>query len=77
MTKRIQRINFALNSIPHYDGNINTLNMFINSANLVLDLLGTIQPELDVFEGSTIFMSIRSKITGKVLESIKDSNIRG
>ena len=77
MAERIQIINFALNTIPHYDGNMNTLNMFINSVNLVLDLLGTIQPELDVFEGSTVFLSIRSKITGKVLESIKDSKIRG
>jgi len=51
--------------------------MFINFVNLVLDLLGTIQPELDVFERSTVFLSIRSKITGKALESIKDSNIRG
>ena len=77
MAERMQRINFALNTIPHYDGNINTLNMFINSVSLVLDLLGTIQPALDVFEGSTVFLSIRSKITGKALESIKDSNIRG
>ena len=77
MAERMQKINFALNTIPCYDGNVNTLNMFINSVNMVIDLLGTIQPELDVFEGSTVFLSIRSKIVGKALESIKDSNIRG
>ena len=64
----MQRMNFALNTIPHYDRNINTLN---NAVNSVLELLGMIQPELDLFEISTIFLAIRSKITGKALESIR------
>ena len=70
-------MNFALNTILHYDGNINTLNIFINAVNSVLELVGMIQPELDVFEILTIFFSIRGKITGKALESIKDANVRG
>ena len=72
----MQRMNFALNTIPYYDGNTNTLNMFVNAVNSVLALLGMIQPELDAFEIATIFLAIRSKITGKALESIKDLSIR-
>ena len=47
----MQRINFALNTIPYYDGNTNTLNMFVNAVNSVLALLGMIQPE---FKSKTI-----------------------
>jgi len=71
----MQRINFALNTIPYYDGNTNALNMFINAVNSVLTLLGMIQPELDPFEMATTFLAVRSKITGKALESIKDLSI--
>ena len=76
MAERMQRMNFALNTIPYYDGNTNTLNMFVNAINSVLALLGMIQPELDAFDIATIFLAIRSKITGKALESIKDLKIR-
>ena len=72
----MQRMIFALNTISHYDGNINTLNTFINTVNYVLELLGMIQPQLDLFEISTIFLATRSKITGKALESIKNLSIR-
>ena len=65
MAERMQKMNFALNTIPHYDGNINTLNIFINAVNSVLELLRMVQPELYVFEISTIFLSIRSKISEK------------
>ena len=73
MAERMQRLNFALNTIPYYDGNTSTLNMFVNAVNSVLALLGMIQSELDAFEIAAFFLAIRSKITGKV----KDLNIRG
>ena len=31
----MQKINFALNTIPQYDGNINSLNIYIGSVDLV------------------------------------------
>ena len=76
MGERLQRINFALSTIPHYDGNVNTLNVFINAVTLVNELLQSINPPLDAFEISTAFLAIRSRITGKALESVKDLYIK-
>jgi len=77
MAERLQRINFALNTIPCYDGNVNSLNIFINAAEFVLNLLRTLQPELDDFDRLAIFLSVRSTIVGKALDSIKDIEIMG
>ena len=76
MAERLQRNNFTLNTIPYYDGNVNSLNVFINAVELVWNLLRTLQPELDV-ERLVIFLSVRSKIVGKALDSIKDVEITG
>jgi len=77
MAERLQKINFALNTIPCYDGNVNSLNIFINAVELVLNLLRSLQPEPDDFERLAIFLSVRSKIVGKALDSIKDIEIMG
>ena len=71
MAERLQRINFALNTIPYYDGNVNSLHVFISALELVLNLLRSLQTELDDFERLAIFLSDRSKIVGKALDSIK------
>ena len=60
MAERIQKINFALNTIPQYDGNANSLNIFISAVEIVLNLLRTLQPELDDFEELTIFLKRES-----------------
>ena len=73
---RIQKIDLILKTIPFYEGNCNTLNAFISSVDLVHDVLNTINPALDAFESSTTFLSMRSKIVGKALDSIKDLEIR-
>ena len=75
-TERTQKIDLVLKTIPVYDGSTSTLNTFISTVNLVHDVLSTINPALDMFENSTVFLSIKSKITGKALESVKDLEIR-
>ena len=72
----MQRIDLILKTIPNFDGNVNELNAFISSVNLVHDILGTLEPNLDAFELSTVFLSIRCKVVGKALQSIKDLDIR-
>ena len=67
---RKQKIDIVLKTIPFFDGNSNALNAFISTVDLVHDVLNTINPTLDAFESSTIFLSIRSKIIGKSLDSI-------
>jgi len=73
---RIQKIDLCLKTIPFYDGNTGTLNMFVNAVDLAHDVLMTLNPPLDAFENSTMFLSLRSKIIGKALDSIKDLEIR-
>lgn len=72
MSDRIQKINFALGSIPIYNGDINKLTNFINSVDLIQKIFATINPPLDSFETAIIFLNIKSKITDKALDSIKD-----
>ena len=76
MGERMQRINFALNTIPQYDGSIYSLNIYIGSVDSVSELLSTLQPELDDFEQAMIFLSVRNKIVGKALNLVKDAEIR-
>lgn len=72
MADRSSKITFALSTIPHYDGNPNKLSPFINAVNTIQNLFATLQPPLDNFDKSIAFLSIKSKIVGKALESIKD-----
>ena len=76
MAERTQRIDLILKTIPNFNGNVNELNSFISAVNLVHDVLGTLKPQLDAFELSTTFLYIRSRVTGKALQNIKDLNIR-
>ena len=71
-SERTQKIDLVLKTIPTYDGNTNALNTFISTVDLVHDILLTLNPELDAFENSTVFLYLRSKIIGRALESIKD-----
>ena len=71
-SERMQKIDLVLKTIPTYDGNTNALNTFISTVDLVHDILLTLNPELDAFENSTVFLYLRSKIIGRALESIKD-----
>ena len=59
----MQRIDLVLKTIPNFDGNVNELNAFVSNVTLVHEVLGTLNPPLDAFELSTIFLYIRSRIT--------------
>lgn len=72
MADKMSKINFALKAVPEYNGDTNKLNNFITCVNTVNNLLGTITPQLDDFEKSITFLSIKNKIVGKALDSIKD-----
>lgn len=72
MADRTQKINFALQSIPVYNGDPNKLSNFINSVNTIQNLFGTLSPPLDAFDSAVIFLNIKSKITERALDSIKD-----
>ena len=72
----MQKINFAFNTIPQYDGSLNSLIIYISSVDLVTELLSALQPKLDDFEHAMIFLSVRNKIVGKTLDTIKDAEIR-
>lgn len=72
MADRTSKINFALNSIPIYNGDPNKLSIFINAVNTVQNLFGTFNPPLDNFDTAISFLNIKSKITDKALDSIKD-----
>ena len=72
MAERASKITFALSTIPQYDGNSNKLSPFINAVNAIQNLLATIDSPLDDFDKCVAFLSIKSKIVGKALESVKD-----
>ena len=71
-SERTQKIDLVLKTIPTYDGNTNALNTFISTVDLVHDILLTLNPELDAFENSTVFLYLRSKIIERALKIIKD-----
>ena len=72
MENRTQKLNFALNSVPVYNGDPNKLSQFVNAVNTVQTLFGTLDSPLDDFDKVVAFLHIRSKITHKALDSIKD-----
>lgn len=74
MADRTHKINFALNSIPTYNGDPNKLSTFINAVNTIQTILGTLNPPLDDFDKEIAFLHIKSKITEKALDSIKDTD---
>ena len=76
MAGRTQRIDLILKTIPNFDGSVNELNSFTSAVNLVHDILGTLEPNSNAFEMSTVFLSIRCKVKGKALQSIKDLDVR-
>ena len=76
MAERTQKINFALSTIPQYDGSLNSLNIYISSVDLVSEILSALEPALDDFEQAMIFLSVRNKIVGKALDTIKDIEVR-
>lgn len=75
MADRLQKINFALNSIPNYNGDPNKLSNFISAVNTVYNLFATLNPPLDNFDKSITFLNIKSKVTDRALDSIKDLEI--
>ena len=60
---RTQKIDLVLKTIPNYDESVNMLNTFVDTVNLVHSVLSTLDPALDAFENSTVFLSRRSRIT--------------
>lgn len=72
MSERLGKINFALNSIPLFNGDPNKLSTFINAVNMVQQLFGTFNPPLDEFDKTISFLNIKSKIIDKALDNIKD-----
>ena len=76
MSERTQRIDLVLQTIPNYDGNVNELNTFISTVSLVHEIILGLEPALDNFVIATVFLTIRSKITGRALQSIKELDIR-
>lgn len=76
MTERLQKISFALKSIPEYNGDCNKLSNFVSSVNTVQNLLNTLIPALDEFEKQLCFLTIKGKVTEKALDSIKDLEIQ-
>lgn len=75
MAERTNKINFALKSVPEYNGDTNKLSNFINSVTTIQNLFATLNPPLDDFDKTIAFLTIKNKITGKALDSIKDLDI--
>lgn len=75
MADRTQKINFALNAVPIYNGDPNKLSNFITAVNTIQNLLSTLNPPLDEFDKMITFLAIKNKITEKALDSIKDLEI--
>jgi len=65
MAERTQRIDLILKIILNIDRNANEFNTFISNVTLVHEVLNTLKPQLDAFKLSTVFLHIRSRITGK------------
>lgn len=76
MADKMSRINFALKVVPQYDGDTNKLSNFISCVNTVHSLLSTMNPPLDEFEKTIVLLSIKTKIVGKALDSIKDYELK-